>query len=101
MLAFLGSHGFPENADRMAESIHKNRIYSIARNTMKFVNLWMNKKKSVTKFESRYELVYVNIKTQKYGLNMNPACSVSLGMYEWHRGGFVYHTNTEAHMNLR
>ncbi len=66
VLAFLGSHGFPENADRMTESIHKNRIYSIAQNTMKFVNLWMNKKKSVTKFESRYELMYVNIKTQKW-----------------------------------
>ncbi len=40
-------------------------------------------------FESRYELVYVNIKTQKDGLNMNPACSASLGMYEWRRHGFV------------
>ncbi len=43
--------------------------------------------------------MYVNIKTQKDGLNMNPACSASLGMYEWRRHGFVYYTNTEAHMN--
>ncbi len=30
---------------------------------------------------------------------MNPACSVSLGMYEWQRRGFVYYTNTEARLN--
>ncbi len=49
----------------------------------------------------RYELVYVNIKMQKYDLNINPACSVSLGMHEWRRRGFVYYTNTEAHVNSR
>ncbi len=38
---------------------------------------------------------------RKKKLNMNPACSVSLGVYEWRRRGFVYFTNTEAHMNLR
>ncbi len=43
----------------------------------------------------------VNIKMQKDGLNMNPACSVSLGVYEWQRPGFVYYTNTEAHVNSR
>ncbi len=36
---------------------------------------------------------------QKDGLNMNPACSISLGMYEWWRSGFIYYTNTEAHVN--
>ncbi len=66
---------------------------------MEFVNFWMNKTRSVTSSESRYELEHVNIKTQKGGLNMNPACSVSLGMYEWRRCGFVFHTNTEAHVN--
>ncbi len=60
----------------------------------------MNKRRSVTSFESRYELVYGNINImQKDGLNMNPACSVSLGMYEWRRSGFIYYTNTEAHVN--
>ncbi len=43
----------------------------------------------------------LNIKTQKDGLNMNPACSVSLGMYEWLRRGFVNYTDTEAHVNSR
>ncbi len=38
------------------------------------------------------QLVYVNIKTQTDGLNMNPACSVSLGVYEWRRRSFVYDT---------
>ncbi len=33
-------------------------------------------------FESRYELVYVNIKTQKDGLNMNPVCSAK-PRYVW------------------
>ncbi len=66
----------------MAELIHKNGIYSIARNATEFVNFWMNKRRSVTSFESRYELVYVNIKMQKDGLHMNPACSVSLSMYD-------------------
>ncbi len=51
--------------------------------------------------ELRYELVYVNIKKQKDGLNMNPACSASLGMYEWRRRGFVNYTYTEAHVNSR
>ncbi len=32
VLTFLGSYGFRENADRMAESIHKNGLYFIARN---------------------------------------------------------------------
>ncbi len=46
--------------------------------------------------------MYVNIKTQKEGLNMNPACSVSLCVYEWQRCDFVYYTDTEAHvMNSR
>ncbi len=35
------------NVDRMAESIHKNGIYSIARNATEFVKFWMNKR-SVT-----------------------------------------------------
>ncbi len=39
--------------------------------------------------------MYVNIKTQKDSLNMNPACSANLGVYEWRRRGFVYYTNTE------
>ncbi len=30
---------------------------------------------------------------------MDPACFVSLGMYEWQRCGFVYHTNTDARVN--
>ncbi len=50
VLAFLGSYGFRENADRMVESIHKNGIYSKARNAMELVNyflcefdkFWMN-----------------------------------------------------------
>ncbi len=42
--------------------------------------------------------MYVNIKKQKYGLNLNPACSASLGVYEWRRRSFVS-TNTEAHVN--
>ncbi len=37
-----------ENADRMAESIHKNDIYSKALNATEFVNFWMNKRRSVT-----------------------------------------------------
>ncbi len=39
------------------------------------------------------------LKTQKDGLKRNPACSVSLGMFEWRRRGFVNYTNTEAHVN--
>ncbi len=37
--------GFRENVDRMAESIHKNGIYSIAQNALNFS---MNKRRSVT-----------------------------------------------------
>ncbi len=44
-------------------------------------------------FESWYELVYVNIKAQKDGLNMNPACSVSLGM----SGGDAVLFTTQTH----
>ncbi len=33
------------------------------------------------------------------GLNMNPACSVSLGIYEWRRRSFFNYTNNEAHVN--
>ncbi len=76
----------------MAECIHKNGIYSIAQNAMEFANFWMNKRRSVTELELLYELVYVNIKTQKVGLNMNPALSVSLSKYELWRRSFVYNT---------
>ncbi len=78
VLTFLGSYGFRKNTDSMAECIHKNWIYSIAQNAMEFDNFGMNKRRSVTELELLYELVYVNIKTQKVGLNMNPALSVSL-----------------------
>ncbi len=44
----LHSYGLHENTDRMAESIHKNGIYSIAQNAMEFVKFWMNKRRSVT-----------------------------------------------------
>ncbi len=58
---------------RMAKSIHKNGIYSIARNATEFIHFGMNKRRFVTSFELQYELVYVNITIKKYGLNMNPA----------------------------
>ncbi len=48
VLTFLGSYGFRENTDRMAESIHKNVIYSKVRNATEFVNFGMNKRRSVT-----------------------------------------------------
>ncbi len=37
-----------------------------------------------------YGLVSVNIKQQKYYLNMNPACSACLCMNEWHRRVFSF-----------
>ncbi len=56
----------------------KNGIYSIAQNATEFVNLWLDKRKSVTKFKSRYELVYVNIKMQKVDLtNSNQKLKLS------------------------
>ncbi len=98
---FLGSYGFRENVDEIAESIYKNRIYSKARNATEFVNFWMIKRRLVTQFELWYELCMWILKRKKTVLNMNPACSVSLGMYEWRRRSFVYYTNTEAHLNSR
>ncbi len=40
----LGPYDFrdAENVDRIAESSHKNGIYSLTRNVMEFVKVWMN-----------------------------------------------------------
>ncbi len=62
------------SADRMAESIQ----YSISRNSTEFVIFWMNKKRFVTEFKLRYELVYVNIRMQKDCLNINHVMLTSL-----------------------
>ncbi len=42
VLTFLGSYGFRE------KSIHKNGIYSIARNATEFVKFWINRKRYFT-----------------------------------------------------
>ncbi len=89
--------GFPL---KRGQDLRKNGIYSIERNATEFVIFWMNKR-SVTKFESQYELVYVNIKTQKDGLNMNPACSVRYVWMAETRFCLLIYTNTEAHVNSR
>ncbi len=43
----LGLYDFrnAENADGIAESSHKNGIYSLTRNVMEFVKVWMNSSK--------------------------------------------------------
>ncbi len=43
-LANIGPYYFPnaENTDRIAESSHKNRIYSLMRNVTEFVKVWIN-----------------------------------------------------------
>ncbi len=40
----LGPYDFrdAENADGITESSHKNGIYSLTRNVMEFVKVWMN-----------------------------------------------------------
>ncbi len=102
VLTFLGSYGFHENADRMTESIHKNRIYSIARNATEFVNFrWIKEGLSLNSNRDM-KLVYGNIKTQKDGLNMNPACSVLLTTqilkHTWTCGDFrPLHLTTWTH----
>ncbi len=43
----LGLYDFrnAENADGIAESSHKNGIYSLTRNVIEFVKVWMNSSK--------------------------------------------------------
>ncbi len=43
-LLFVGPYDFrdAENADGIAESSHKNGIYSLMRNVAEFVRVWMN-----------------------------------------------------------
>ncbi len=48
----LHSYGFRENVNRMVDSIHKNRIYSKARNATEFVHFWMNKRRSLSEVSS-------------------------------------------------
>jgi len=40
----LGPYDFrnAQSADRIAESSHKNRIYSLTRNVTEFIKVWMN-----------------------------------------------------------
>lgn len=47
LFTYLGPYNFldVENADRIAESSHKNDIYCIMWNVMKFANIWNNKSK--------------------------------------------------------
>ncbi len=51
----------------------KMGYYCIKCNVMEFGSFWMNKGQD-TKIKTRYGLVSVNIKLQKYYLNGNPAC---------------------------
>ncbi len=92
-----------ENADGIAESSpKKNWIYCTTRNVTKFAKFWMNKSKvgQNTYIKTWYGLVSVNIKLQKYYLNMNPACSACLCEWMTQMRGFVYYTHTEAHATL-
>ncbi len=44
VLTIVGQYDFrdAENADGIAESSHKNGIYSLTRNVTEFVKVWMN-----------------------------------------------------------
>ncbi len=73
-----------------AESSHKNRIYWITQNVTDINKFCMYTSK-VGQYKMRYGLVSVNIKLQKYHLNMNPACSACLCEWMAQTRGFVYY----------
>ncbi len=75
-----GDYRDVENVDWIVEYSHKNGIYCVTRNVIKFATFWMDKSKvgNYTWIKTWYGLMSVNINLQKYHLNMNPACSVCL-----------------------
>ncbi len=70
-------------------------MYCITLNITEFAKLRIDKSRvgQYTEIKTQYGLVSVNIKLQKYHLNMNPACSVCLCVNEWGRRAVLFATH--------